>query len=248
MSAIVVRARTGESRIAKLLKENGSDVIEAPRLWTEASGETFEDSRDLDSAIQNISTFKNLIFSCKEGVPFFFRRMLSLGLDARKLNGQQIVAMGARVRKALAGHGIATDLFIEGHCLKAISEKAPSLRKGPTLVITSNRGRSNLAIFLEKLLISATIVSAYRYRHQFPTFSPPPVDFIILPSSTSATLLLDGPWRQAYLNTPMVTLGPVTREAALKMGATSVYQTESEEIEDLVPLLKTLKQTKLKQN
>ncbi|MEO7162093.1 MAG: uroporphyrinogen-III synthase, partial [Bdellovibrionia bacterium] len=229
---------------AQLLKENGSDVIEVPRIWTEALEQTSQESQNLDSAIRSISSFKNLVFSCEEGVSFFIKRMLSLGFDVRHLHSQQIIAMGTQVRETLACHGIATDVFIEGHCLQSIAQKASVLRDERTLVVSSSRGRANLSIFLKRLSISATIVPTYRYRHQFPSFVPPRVDFIVLPSSTSATLLLDGPWRQHYLNTSMIALGPVTREAALNMGATNVYQTESEGIEELLPLIRKLKKVK----
>jgi uroporphyrinogen III methyltransferase/synthase len=241
VSVLLVRARRGESRIARLLKDTGADVIEAPRIWTEELGETSEDSRALDSAIQNISKFKRLIFSCEEGIPFFFKRMIALGLDSRKLSGLQIVTMGTRVRDALANYGITTDLFIEGHCFQAISDKAPLFDDGASCVVTSKRGRSKLSSFLKQLSIPATFVAAYRYRHEFPTFTPPSVDFIILPSSTSATLLLDGPWRENYLNSPMIALGPVTRAEALRLGAKTVYQTATDQIGDLIPLLRELR-------
>lgn len=225
LTALVVRARRGTSNIASLLRSQGADVIEAP--WIEVDREA--ESLNLLKAINELVHYRHLIFSCEDGVASFFNQLLKSGRDLRKLREIQIVAMGEGVRARLESFAVCADVVLDGHCSKALDKNKGTLSEGRSLVVTSSRGRPSLRQALDALGVSADFVGAYAVSHRFPAIPAPQVDYVILPSSTSARLLLEGPWSEALRETPMIALGPETRKMAESLGASNVFMTSSDE-------------------
>jgi len=79
-------------------------------------------------------------------------------------------------------------------------------------------------------------VAAYRYVHRMPSFPLPPIDLVVLPSSSAARTVLSGDVGQALLGLPMAAIGPQTEAAARQCGAQSVVVAEEDSVASLVSL------------
>lgn len=235
-AVLVARARRGPSTISNLLRFQGAEVIEAPWILVDPL-----DSFSLEQTIVDLHVYQHLLFTCEDGVDSFFHHLLSSGRDIRKFSGIQISALGFSVSQRLEKFAVLADTVFEGHCFDAIQRKKSILNSGRILAITSNRGRPSLQRTFEKLGIVVDWCSTYKISHQFPNISPPLVNYVILPSSTSARILFEGPWGQALQKTPMVCLGPETTEVATCFGAREILMTSRDQPEAVVELLRQRK-------
>lgn len=233
-SVMVVRSRSGGSQIADDLRAEGADVLEAPWVNTKA----LDDKQELEKKIKELPHYRNLIFSCAEGVTYFFDALLKSGRDSRSFYEFKITAAGLQASSALRKHGLIPDITLTGQCENALAPHLSMLAVGKSLVIGHDRGREKLNTFLKSAGVDSDYVATYSCIEQFPHVTAPAVNWIILPSSTSAKILLEGPWGEALKSTPMIALGEITREAALSLGATTVFMTKTDDPKEIVPLIK----------
>ena len=80
-------------------------------------------------------------------------------------------------------------------------------------------------------------MAAYRYVHRMPTSPLPPIDLVVLPSSSAARTVLSGDFGQALLGLPMAAIGPQTAAAARQCGAQFVSLTKEDTVAALVSLV-----------
>lgn len=237
LTLLLVRARQGHSKLAELMRGQGAELIEAPWITTHP----LDQYSELDQAIHNLPRYHNVVFSCEGSVEHFMARLRMCGRDLRRLREVNFVTVGSAIVRQLEACGVTPDIVLTGHCLEAVTAQQSRLNCGKSLVVTSTRGRHKLHSFFETLQLAADFVDAYEYRVQFPNIPAPEVDFVLLPSSTSAALLLEGPWGETLRHRPMVALGPITQSTARDHGATQVYRTASDDIKAVLPLLCELK-------
>lgn len=233
-SVMVIRSRIGVSQIADDLRAEGADVLEAPWVNTKV----LDDEKELEMKINELPHYRNLIFSCAEGVSYFFDALLKSGRDSRSFCEIKITAAGIQASAALKKHGIIPDITLNGQCENALAPHMSILCEGKSLVIGHDRGREKMNAFLKSAGVDSDYVATYSCIEQFPHIAAPTANWIILPSSTSAKLLLEGPWGDALKSTPMIALGEITRKVAFDLGATTVYMTKTDDPKEIVPFIK----------
>lgn len=91
----------------ELLEERGADLFVFPTL--EAVGP--ESYRDLDHAIRNLREYDWLVFTSRNGVHFFFKRLLESGGNIEELSGLCICTVGPGTADALDHYGLKADLI-----------------------------------------------------------------------------------------------------------------------------------------
>ncbi len=104
-TVLITRAAEQSSQFTQLLQQQGATVIEMPALeicppssWAA-----------LDDAIEEISRFDWLILTSANGVEYFFRRLVTLGKDARALAGVKIAVVGKKTEALLRKYGLRAD-------------------------------------------------------------------------------------------------------------------------------------------
>jgi uroporphyrinogen III methyltransferase / synthase len=230
---LLVRARVGESSLARMLKDEGADVIEAP--WVLAS--PLKDTSELDDSIMKLYPEQNLIFSCEVGVQYFLNRLVQLKRDLRSWPHLKILALDQKIESKLQSCGIRADAVLQGHCMNSLRSHRDILIRQKNLVVTSQSRRPQLQEFFKYLEIEASFQPAYDLNLHYPEFDAPQVDFVILPSSSSARSLYEGPWGMKLKMTPAIAMGPITAEAARKLGAMNVSQTASDQLAEVMSFL-----------
>lgn len=107
-SVMVTRAQTQSSELAKKIEELGGEVYEFPTIHIIEPASY----APLDEAIRRIKEFQWLIFTSRNGVDHFFRRVRMIPEVSRnELTKPTVVAVGPKTAEALEAEGIRVDLF-----------------------------------------------------------------------------------------------------------------------------------------
>jgi uroporphyrinogen III methyltransferase/synthase len=129
---------------------------------------------------------------------------------------------------------------IRGACEEALREHAPMLQDHAFLLVTSEEGRPNLRHELTKIGATIEAVAAYRYIQRMPSGPLPPIDLVVLPSSSAARAVLSGNLGKPLHAVPMIAIGPQTEKAARECGARHVVRAEADTPSSLVSLAVSL--------
>ena len=222
---LVARARPGRSAIATELRALGAEVLEIPEVETVSlNGES-----SIAAALARLHEFRGIIFGCAAGVE-------AVVSQAPNIN-RPVIAVGAAAVQALSRHGITSAVSLRGACQGAVGEHVALFRQGLFLLVTSEDGRPNLREELTKIGAAVEAVAAYRYVHRMPSLPLPPLDLVVLPSSSAARTVLSGDLGKALLGVPMVAIGPQTEQAARHCGGQSVVQAKEDSVASLVSLV-----------
>ncbi|HYA11692.1 MAG TPA: uroporphyrinogen-III C-methyltransferase [Thermodesulfovibrionales bacterium] len=112
------------------LEELGAEIIEFPTIEV-VPPVSYE---ELDKSIDNIDRYDWLIFTSRNGVKYFFKRVFDRDRDIRDLKGIKICAIGTMTAKEIKKYGLKTDLipdeFSAEGLIKLIQEFEGSRGKG----------------------------------------------------------------------------------------------------------------------
>ena len=103
----VTRPRQRAGTLSGRLAELGAQVIEVPTIRTRA----LKNNRALFRALEEIETYRWLVFTSAAGVEVFFHGLLEAGRDVRCLANAGFAAVGSGTAAALRQYGIAADLI-----------------------------------------------------------------------------------------------------------------------------------------
>lgn len=228
---LVARARPGRSAIADELRTLGAEVLEIPKV----EAVSLNGRSPIDAALARLHKFRGIVFGCAAGVDAVVSQAPTLDLP--------IIAVGAAAAQALSRHGITSAVSVRGACQEALGEHAVMFRKGLFLLVTAEDGRPNLRNELRRIGAEIETVAAYRSVHRMPTVPLPPIDLVVLPSSSAARTVLSSDMGKALWGVPMAAIGLQTEEAARQCGAQSVVRAEDDSVASLVSLAVSLVRT-----
>lgn len=228
---LVARARPGRSAIADELRTLGAEVLEIP----EVEAVSLNGGSPIDAALARLHEFRGIVFACAAGVDAVVSQAPTFDLP--------VIAVGAAAAQALSRHGITSAVSLRGACQEALGEHAVMFQKGLFLLVTAEDGRPNLRNELRKIGAEIEMVAAYRYVHRMPTFPLPPIDLVVLPSSSAARTVLSSDMGKALWGVPMAAIGLQTEKAARQCGAQSVVRAEEDSVASLVSLAVSMVRT-----
>ncbi|MFC1939217.1 uroporphyrinogen-III C-methyltransferase [Chloroflexota bacterium] len=113
---LVTRARRQASALSRLLAEEGAQPVELPTIDIQA----ISDTRELDRALSNLSSYQWLVFTSVNGVAAFWQRLYDLNMDSRTLSGLKVVSIGPATAKALEAQSIVPDYVPETYTSEGI--------------------------------------------------------------------------------------------------------------------------------
>ena len=113
---VVTRAREQASDLVKRLSDLGAECIECPTIETVPT----DDTKPLDTAIDNLSSYEWLIFTSVNGVNFFFNRLFAKNKDVRALNHVHTAVIGPATAKRLFDFGLKSDIVPESYRAESV--------------------------------------------------------------------------------------------------------------------------------
>jgi len=239
-SVVVTRARDRISNLAARIRARGGRVIELPVSRTEPI--PAEDER-LAGPLARFETgdFDLVCFTSPTGVATFFERLGERGLDSRAFAGTELAAIGPSTARALAGRGLSADFlperFVSEGMLKTLDRVPMEGRK--VLMARAEQGRDLLPEALRRRGAEVVVAPVYRTVPERPSDEAlaraSEADFVTFTSASSVhNLLRTGAIDPAAFPPRVVTIGPVTSEAAREGGFEVAAEAERHDLDGLV--------------
>ncbi len=226
---VVTRAREQASSFLNDLNQLGADCIEFPTIKVV----TPESWDALDRAIEALDSYQWLLFTSKNGVKYFLKRLGALGKDIRDLKGLRIAAIGPKTAEAWHRLGIKPDLIPDEYRAEAVAacfreKESKGIR---ILLPRAAKAREVLPEELDKMGFHVDVVPAYRtIRPDYDTgrvremLEKGAVDMVTFTSSSTVTNFFemfeaDSSNLQKWMaRVAVACIGPITAETARKKG------------------------------
>jgi uroporphyrinogen III methyltransferase/synthase len=144
-TVLVTRPEHQVESIAADLHQLGADVLCQPAIEVREP----DDWRPVDAVIERLADFDWLVFSSSNGVHYFLRRLLAVGLDLRALGGRRLAAIGPATVEALAECHLTADVVPGSYRAEALAESLAPYAAGRRFFLArASRGREVLAEML----------------------------------------------------------------------------------------------------
>jgi uroporphyrinogen III methyltransferase / synthase len=226
---LVTRPRAQAGRLVELLEAYGADTVTLPAIEILPP----EDWAPLDDAIRGLDRFRWVIFTSVNGVGAFRERLAVAGLEARRLTGLHVAAIGPETADAIRRAGVEPELVPAEYRAEGLVD-ALGARVGPgdaVLLVRAAEARDVLPRALRARGVEVTVAPAYRTalapesggevrglleagQIDAVTFTSSSTvrGFVALVGSTDARRLLEG--------VVVAAIGPITAETAAEHGLT----------------------------
>ena len=236
LRVVVTRARAQASGLARTLAALGAEPVELPTIRIEPAIDTDEVRR----AVHDLHTYALICLTSANGVRLLFEAMTEQGRDARALANSTVAAIGPGTAAALAERGVIADIVPERFIAEALADALAdvSLEGKPALVARAAEGREVLPDALRERGAEVDVVALY----ETVTETPDPgaverareADYLTFTSSSTVRNLVATVGADAMPSARVVSIGPVTTEAAREAGLEVDVEAERHDVEGLI--------------
>ncbi|MDY6029671.1 MAG: uroporphyrinogen-III C-methyltransferase [Acidaminococcaceae bacterium] len=245
-TVIVTRARAQASALTEKLEALGAKVLEVPVIKMVPCS----DFSVLDMAVENMSSYKWLVFNSTNGVEYFFSRLHQLGKDSRCLAGVKIAAIGSATVKILKEYGLLADIVPRTYKAEDLADALAEVTEpgDKVLLVRAAEGRNVVPDKLNELGVKVTVAAAYQTVAEYSghdelmkILTGDDEDLIVtFTSSSTVTNLLnmiDGR-RELLEKTKAAVIGPITASTCRANGIEPAVEAEEFTIDGLVEAIK----------
>jgi uroporphyrinogen III methyltransferase/synthase len=236
---VVTRARAQASRLAATLRGLGAEVVELPAIRIEAR----LDRPEVRQTAAAIAEYSLVCLTSPNGVRLLFEALAGAGLDARALAGATVAAIGPGTARALAARGIVADIvperFVAEALVEALSEVEVDGRR--VLVARAAEARDVLPDALRERGAEVDVVALYETVREEPDAAAveaaQAADYVTFTSSSTVTNLTEALGDRFPAAARVVSIGPVTSDAARAAGLSVDVEAERHDVEGLLAAL-----------
>jgi len=239
LRVVVTRARAQASGLAATLAALGADVIELPAIRVVPR----IDSAEVSDAVGAIHSYALVCLTSPNGVRLLFDALEAAGLDARALANATVAAIGPGTARALAARGIRADVVPERSVAEALVEslEAVDVTDRPVLVARAADARDVLPDALRERRAKVDVVALYETVAEEPdpeaVEAASSADYVTFTSSSTVRNFVAAIGGGFPERARVVSIGPVTSEAAREAGLTVDLEAESHDLDGLVEAL-----------
>jgi uroporphyrinogen III methyltransferase/synthase len=239
LRVVVTRARAQASGLAATLAALGADVIELPAIRVVPR----IDSAEVSDAVGAIHSYALVCLTSPNGVRLLFDALEAAGLDARALANATVAAIGPGTARALAARGIRADVVPERSVAEALVEslEAVDVTDRPVLVARAADARDVLPDALLERRAKVDVVALYETVAEEPdpeaVEAASSADYVTFTSSSTVRNFVAAIGGGFPERARVVSIGPVTSEAAREAGLTVDVEAESHDLDGLVEAL-----------
>lgn len=236
---VVTRARAQASGLAATLRGLGAEVVELPAIRIEPR----IDSAEVSKAISSLSDYALVCLTSPNGVRLLFDAMQAAGCDSRALAGATVAAIGPGTARALAKHGIVADVVPERFVAEALVEALAGIEVAGrrVLVARAAEARDVLPDALRERGAEVDVVALYETVREQPeaeqVSAAQSADYVTFTSSSTVTNLTEALGDRFPAGARVVSIGPVTSEAARAAGLQVDVEAERHDVDGLVAAL-----------
>jgi uroporphyrinogen III methyltransferase / synthase len=236
---VVTRARAQASGLARRLADRGAEVVELPAIRIEPR----ISSEEVRKAVNDIHSYALVCLTSPNGARLLFEALGEAGLDARALANATVAAIGPGTADALASCGIRADVvpdrFVAEEMVQALGEVAVKGR--PVLVARAAEARDVLPEALRRRGAEVDVVALYETIADQPRpealAAAEGADYLTFTSSSTVRNLVSALDGRIPERARVVSIGPVTSEAAREAGLRVDVEAARHDIDGLVEAL-----------
>ena len=238
-TVVVTRARAQASELADRLRALGAAVVELPAIRIEPR----IDSEEVKTAVANLHAYALVCLTSANGASLLFEAMEAQARDARALAAATVAAIGPGTAAALRERGIIADVMPERFVAEALAEalEPVPIAGKPVLVARAAEARDVLPDALRARGAEVDVVALYETVAEAPdpeaAEAALDADYLTFTSSStvrSFAAVLDD---RRPTRPRVVSIGPITTEAARAVGLDVVVEAERSDIGGLVAAL-----------
>lgn len=224
---MVTRAAAQAGEFAAMLAERGAAVIECPTIRL-IEPEQWE---ALDGSLRNLARYDWLVLTSVNAVRALFRRLDSLGLDARALGNCRVCAVGPKTAEVTKSFGIRADLTPSDYKAEGVIAEFSKLDITGKKILYPRADRAREIIPSELGAMGAMVDCPVIYRTILPDRLPPEaifalekrsVDCITFTSSSTvqnlARMLGEDRMLDMLKGVAVASIGPVTSRTCRELG------------------------------
>jgi uroporphyrinogen III methyltransferase/synthase len=236
---VVTRARAQASELSRRLDALGAEPIELPAIRIEPRIDTEEVRR----AIEGLHAYALVCLTSPNGVRLLFEAMAEQGRDARALANATVAAIGSGTAAALAEHGVLADILPERFVAEALVEALAelSVEGKPVLIARAAEARGVLPEALRKRGAEVDVVPLYETVAEQPDPAAleraRDADYVTFTSSSTVRNFVEVVGDGVPPSARVVSIGPVTSEAAREAGLNVDIEATRHDIDGLVEAL-----------
>jgi uroporphyrinogen III methyltransferase/synthase len=217
---VVTRARAQASGLAATLRALGAEVVELPAIRIEPR----IDTDAVREAVADLHSYALVCLTSPNGVRLLFEAMAAKGRDARALANATVAAIGPGTAAALAERGVIADVVPERFVAESLVEElgAVEVAGRPVLVARAAEARDVLPDALRERGAEVDVVALYETVAEEPEpaalEAAQDADYVTFTSSSTVRNLLAAIGGRFPRTARVVSIGPVTSEAAREAG------------------------------
>ena len=224
---IVTRAADQAGEFSTMLTARGATVLECPTIRLVEP----ESWQLLDLALRDLSGYDWLVLTSGNAVHCFFRRLESLGLDARALAHCRVCAVGPKTAATVRSYGIKSDLVPTDYKAEGVVQEFSRLDLHNSRVLYPRADKARDIIPHELQRLGAHVDSPVAYRNILPERLHPEtlfalekrsVDCITFTSSSTvqnlAAMLGEELMLDMLKGVVVASIGPVTSKSCRALG------------------------------
>ncbi len=236
---VVTRARAQASGLAATLRELGAEVVELPAIRIEPR----TDSPEVQKAAAAVSLYELVCLTSPNGVRLLFEAIEAAGLDSRALAGVTVAAIGPGTARALAKRGIVADVVPERFVAEGLIEALDDVAVEGTRVLVARaaEARDVLPEYLEQRGAEVDVVALYETVREQPdadaVAAARGAEYVTFTSSSTVTNLTAALGEDYPAGARVVSIGPVTSEAAREAGLRVDVEAERHDVDGLLAAL-----------
>jgi uroporphyrinogen III methyltransferase/synthase len=248
---VVTRARAQASGLAATVRELGAEVVELPAIRIEPR----IGAEEVRRAVEGIGDYSLICVTSPNGAHLLFEALEAAGLDARALGGAKpqqgdedgagavVAAIGPGTALALKEHGVSADVvperFVAEELVEALAGIDVSGRR--VLVARAAEARDVLPEALRERGAEVDVVALYETVRESPgeaaVAAAQSADYVTFTSSSTVRNLTEALGERFPRGARIVSIGPITSEAARDAGLEVHVEAERHDVDGLLAAL-----------
>jgi uroporphyrinogen III methyltransferase/synthase len=236
---VVTRARAQASSLAAALRALGAETVELPAIRIEPRLE----SEEARAAIAAIRDYSLVCLTSANGARLLFEALAAAGLDTRALAGATVAAIGPGTARELAAHGVAADVVPERSVAEALVEALAEteVEGRRVLVVRPAAARDVLPEALRERGAEVDAVALYETVRERPEpaaiAAAREADYVTFTSASTVRNLSEALGGDFPAAARIVSIGPITSEAAREAGLEVAIEAERHDVDGLIEAL-----------
>jgi uroporphyrinogen III methyltransferase / synthase len=238
-SVVVTRARAQAGSLAATLRALGAETIELPAIRIEAR----IDGEEARAAIGAIEEYSLVCVTSANGARLLFEALAAAGRDARALAGATVAAIGPGTAAELAAHGVAADVVAERSVAESLVEALADteVEGRRALVVRPLAARDVLPEALRERGAEVDSVALYETVREEPDDAALEAargaDYVTFTSASTVRNLAAALGGELPAAARVVSIGPITSEAARAAGIEVAVEAERHDVDGLIEAL-----------